>query len=201
MRIIGIDPSLSSTGVTVLDTDLDSLIADQFTIATKPAMGDSRLTMIRYSLEATLRDYEPRLAVLESLPFNARSAGQTGMAQGVIRQLLEEHVIPVVFVVPSTLKKFATGSGAVPKGAKGKARKEPMLAAFAELNGYRVEDDNQVDAHFLALMGCAALQDKGKMHGVQHMIDTMKGTSWGADLLDEAEEDMCLPLAYPSPQS
>lgn len=181
MKVLGVDPSLSASGVALLN--LDGSVADLMTLKTAPKDGDHRLTTIRRELMGFIDMDEVVLAVREDLPYNAKSAGQTGMAQGVIRQALDELEINTVAIAPSTLKKFATGSGRVPPGAKGKARKEPMLKAFEHFAGFRNEDDNQVDAYFLGLMGVAALWQEHEAHGVSELIGQLEDTEWGTALL------------------
>ncbi len=81
-----------------------------------------------------------------------------GALRGIILMVADTHNIPVVWYSPSTIKKYATGSGKA--GAKGcdrrKARAESKLrmcqAATKEF-GFSVTDDNLADALWIQRMG------------------------------------------------
>lgn len=138
--IIGIDPSLSATGV--------ARRGESWTITTK-AGDPARLQHIYQRINAqaavaTLDD-GPALAVVEDLPSHAKSAGLTGMAQGVIRLALLNCGLPYVTVPPATLKKFAT--------SKGNCDKADMRMEWFKRTGEDVRDDNQVDALWLRQIG------------------------------------------------
>ncbi|MEV0382856.1 hypothetical protein [Nonomuraea sp. NPDC050643] len=150
LRVIGLDLSLTSTGVAFSD-------GSTCCIKTKTADGDHRLTVIRSTVALAVGGPElmgsptappPTLVLIEDLPTHAKSAGITGMVHGVVRQLLNEAGIPYARVVPSTLKKYATGSGGADKTAM-------ALAAFKRA-GREFADDkggDQCDAWWLRAMG------------------------------------------------
>src|SRR5690606_26534598 len=134
VNVIGIDPSLAGTGVCLPS-------GEAYTIKGK-LKGDARLAFLYSRIVESIADFHPiSLAVLEDLPVNAKSAGLTGMAQGVIRMALASADVPVARIAPATLKKFATGSG--------KADKQAMYEAIPSGLRGRLDDDNQVDAWWL----------------------------------------------------
>ena len=146
-RVVGIDPSLTATGV----ADSDGVLS---TVKTNAKLKDRRLRAIyaeildvgdwaTHNLPDT--DNPPVLAVIEDLPKHAMAAGITGMVQGIVRLALMEHGIPYVTIPPATLKKFASG--------KGNADKAAMRAKWLEFTGEDNADDNQVDAAFLREIG------------------------------------------------
>ena len=141
--VIGIDPSLTATGV--------AHDGQAWTIATK-AGDPNRLAHIYQHLNATLAaTWGDGLAVLEDLPTHAHGAGLTGMAQGVIRLACLNTGTPYLTVPAATLKKYATG--------KGNATKADMRMAWFQRAGEDIRDDNQVDALWLRQVGLALLDD------------------------------------------
>lgn len=139
--VIGIDPSLSATGV--------AHDGQSWTIRTEPS-DPLRLQVIYQRLNATLAaTWGTGLAVIEDLPMHAKSAGLTGMAQGVIRLAAINTGTPYVTVPAATLKKYAT--------SKGNATKADMRMAWYQRAGEDVRDDNQVDALWLRQIGLALL--------------------------------------------
>lgn len=141
--IVGIDPSLSATGIA------NGL--DHWTVTTKPD-DPARLDRLFTEVEAAVTHVdECELAVLENLLHSTQSAGATGMAHGVIRLALIRREIPYALVPPATLKLYATGSG--------KATKPDLRVAWLQRTGEDVRDDNEVDALWLRQIGLALVDD------------------------------------------
>lgn len=137
MIVIGIDPSLTGTGITIGDTRL--------TVHTDSSEPDgARLARIYGTVVASC-DISTRLAIIEDLPTHGMGAGKTGMAQGVVRLALHAAHVPYVSVPPATLKKYATGSG--------NAGKADMRMALYQRAGLDLRDDNQADAYWLMALG------------------------------------------------
>lgn len=142
MIIIGIDPSLTATGVYLDDC------REAFTIKTKSKDGDRRLVQIRDMVDAIVLNRSHSLYVLEDLPISARAAGKTGMAHGVIRERILWYEDQYITLPPATLKKAAVGNG--------KAEKAAMIEGYrAAYPDVTITDDNQADAAWLAECGKA----------------------------------------------
>ena len=144
-RVVGIDPSLASSGVARVDGSLATIKTDP-----KKHGDGGRLLRLRRELAGHIQGEtgelrRPALVVIEDLPTHAKSAGLTGRAQGIVRMTLAEWDLPYVAIPPATLKKFATG--------KGNAKKELMREAWLQFSGDDVPDDNQVDAAWLRQVG------------------------------------------------
>lgn len=133
--IIGVDPSLTATGIAYRSGDLA-------TIPDSRAKADDRRLE---SIFTALRDIEADFAVIEDLPTHAQGAGKTGMAQGAVRIALLLAGVPYVTVTPAGLKTYATG--------KGNATKADMRMAWYQRTGQDIRDDNQVDAAWLRALG------------------------------------------------
>jgi Holliday junction resolvasome RuvABC endonuclease subunit len=137
-RVMGIDPSISATGLCLPDGMLQVVGGDA-------ALGDLRLAAIFEAVDLVCEQYEPDLAVIEDLPTHAHGAGITGMVQGVVRLALMRHSVPYAKVVPSTLKKYATGDG--------RADKSDLRMALYQRAAIDERNDNKVDAWWLRHMG------------------------------------------------
>lgn len=99
-------------------------------------------------------------------------AGITGMVQGVIRKILQETFTPYTLVVPSTLKKAATGNG--------KADKKLMIEYHTRATGVVEKDDNKVDAYWLRQMGLALLGQEHTLADVSTIgkVKAPGGMTW-----------------------
>jgi len=163
-RVVGIDPSLTSTGIAAADGALSTVGGDS-------KVGDRRLARIADAVALAVADAD--LVVLELLPQHMKSAGITGMAQGVIRLALVNACVPYVFLQPSLLKKYATGRGA--------ADKADMRMALYQRTGVDVRDDNQVDAWWLRAAGLQHLGEPVvKLPAAQ--VAVLDKVAWPADV-------------------
>jgi Holliday junction resolvasome RuvABC endonuclease subunit len=149
MKVVGIDPSITATGLCTWDGSAS-------TVKTNPKQKDNRLRVIRSAVKdvATVsardswgRDVPVDLAVVE-LPLT-HGPGSIAMAtlhmvQAVVRMVLMDAGVPYVLVNNSWPKGYATGNG--------KADKAAMARAAYDLAGVRLADDNQVDAWWMRQM-------------------------------------------------
>lgn len=139
LRVLGLDLSLTATGICLTD-------GATLTIKTRQKDGDRRLVHIADALTSMIGDGSSvDLAVIEDLPKHAMAAGITGMVHGVARAVLLRAGIPYALVAPATLKAFATG--------KGSGDKTPMAMAAYKRAGVEFGDDNQCDAWWLRAAG------------------------------------------------
>lgn len=156
MIIVGIDPSLTGTGVAIVDTD-DRLVVEVKTVKTKG------------STAATLPERRARLSVLacrvsDLIPENAdlvvieqpaysRTTGHMHDRSG-FWWLLVDYIIggrgmALVEVAPTGRARYATG--------KGNAGKDEVLLAVARRFPHvDVTNNNEADALVLAAMGADA---------------------------------------------
>ncbi len=120
MKIIGIDPGISTAGIGLIRTEgasgLEAL--DWLTITTEPSMPlQDRLLELANDLEAYLLQTKPDLAVVETLFFatNKRTAMDVSQARGVIVVTLKKQGIRVIDATPLQLKTAITGDGQADK--------------------------------------------------------------------------------------
>lgn len=112
MRIIGFDPSLSSTGWCLLK---DNKIECFGTIKTEK--GDKRYYKIYNAVLDLLDKYSPEEVHIET-PFigtNSRTGIELAQCRGVILLLCEAFDIPLVNFAPQEVKKKITGNGRAEK--------------------------------------------------------------------------------------
>jgi Holliday junction resolvasome RuvABC endonuclease subunit len=139
MRIMGIDLSISSTGVSLPDTS---------TLAIKPrSKGDLRLSEIGNQLTMIVAEVDPQLAVIEDLAgtYRGNSARIIPMLHGVARDRLQLARVPFMVIHQSSLKMFATGNGG--------ADKDEMALAARRRLGRSYGTDDECDADWLRVAG------------------------------------------------
>lgn len=168
MKIAGIDPSLTATGVATPDGELH-------TVKSKPS-GDSiearlwRLNLIGVGIAALVDGAD--VVVIEGPAFSRANAG-THIGAGLWWRIvggLHARGVRVVEVGPSQLKKFATG--------RGNADKAAMQLAIQKRTGMEVLDNNQADAFWLRQAGLHALGGEGAIDLPQAQLAVLKGVQW-----------------------
>lgn len=115
MRILGLDPSLSSTGWGVIEVNGNRLqyIADGF-IPTQPKMPiEERLDLIFRTLNEVIETYRPVEAAIEKtfLNQNPESSLKLSMARGVVILSAGYNHIPLFEYEPNKVKKALVGVG------------------------------------------------------------------------------------------
>ena len=151
MRIIGIDPSLTATGVALIDTNYPDHIHTETIRSTKTGNTIThRLT--RFGAVANkILDTIPTgldLAIIEGPAYSAHGAGtwdRAGMWWNIAR-ILHRLDIPTIEVPPATRCQYATGRGNADKDVV-------MLSAARRYPHAPIEDNNQADAVILAAIG------------------------------------------------
>lgn len=137
MTAVGIDPSLTRTGIATAD-------GKTITVATKAVAGYrrmGRLALIRDAVAESITE-DVMLVAIEGYAHGASNqAHALGELGGIIRMAVWTRGVPFIDVAPNTLKKFACGNG---RGGK------PQVVANArERLGYEGFDDNEADALWL----------------------------------------------------
>lgn len=150
--VIGIDPSLVSTGLAVLTDGRPTAL---HSIGYGGHDGDSYATrsrrvraVCRSVIEWALREVRPDLAVIEGPAYGQflpSTFDRSGLWHGLYGAL-DAKKIPIGVVPPQTRAKWATGSGRAEKG-------EVLLNVREWFPGVRVLNHDIADAAVLALMG------------------------------------------------
>ena len=191
MIILGIDPSLTGTGLAIVDTE-DQLVIDTYTIVTKGKAGASlteRHERIAHIAERVIGDIalgvvssgdwcrdRADLVVIESPSLGQARQGGTLDRHGLwwlTIHRLHTLRIPVATVTPAARAKYATG--------KGNAGKDEVLLAVARRYPHvAVSNNNEADALVLAAMGARwvgqPLDDMPKAH-----TDALAKVEWPSE--------------------
>lgn len=152
MIVIGIDPSLSGTGVCSNDGHVNEFSAkSQGQRARDRADRHQRLAdLVRDAVLVSKAAARFKLDVhvfLEGYSFGSKGSAVTNLAEyrGVLLAALLPHVASLTEVAPGTLKKFACG--------KGSADKVAVATALTQRYGLAFASDNMADAFALMKLG------------------------------------------------
>jgi len=157
--VVGIDPSLTSTGMAIVDVHTGTSYTAAVTSSGKKTdtltMQSERIRDLTDRICDYVRAANPALVVIESATFSTRSDTsahrRAGLWWAVVNELIADSV-PVVMLSPGEVKKFATG--------KGNAGKDAMVARAATTWGEDTLGTNIndiADALFLATAGSFGL--------------------------------------------
>lgn len=141
MRIVGLDLSLTASGVAIWNDRTLSLL----TLESPHAGGIERLDWIYNQVRELCRNAE--LVVVEGLSYgsNMPSAQERAGLWFIVARALWKAGIPMQAVAPTQVKKFVTG--------KGSAEKSLILREVFRRWNIIAEDDNQADAAVLVRIG------------------------------------------------
>lgn len=148
MIAVGLDPSLTCTGVAVIDADGSVLTRRVMS----PNIGTSliaRRNRIRKAIEGILNSIPARVDVtLIEVPNSTKQHGAHGERMALYWWLVDQMFArgPVVEVAPPSRAKLATGNGHASKG-------DVVTFIRTAFPAVRVPDDNVADALGLAWAG------------------------------------------------
>lgn len=149
--IVGIDPSLTSTGIVVLRGGEVELAE---TIKTKPNFPlIHRVSVIYSTIASIIEETTPDLIVIEGFSYGSKGRAIFDIAylgwriREELERLRKQAGIPWIDIPPTQLKKFATG--------KGTSNKEVILQQVYKRWGFETSDNNIADAFVLAKIGQA----------------------------------------------
>ena len=148
VKIMGLDPSLSSTGWGIIEVENNRLryVADGF-IPTSPKMPIAeRLAIIHKTLAEVIALYRPDEAAIEQvfLNDNPTSTIKLGMARGVVILAPALAGIPVTEYEPNKIKKAVVGVGKADKH-----QVETMVKIL--LSGCKPKNNDSSDALSMAI--------------------------------------------------
>jgi len=174
MKILGLDISLTGSGVVLLEDDqikLELLIKSKPPVEKNNVTEIERLILIRDKIISIIKEYKPDLVSIENLAFLAKGTSLTQLSylNYAIRAYLWENKIKFLIVSPKSLKKFITGSG--------NAQKEEMMITVLEKYHIATTDANIADSCSLAFVGKAFLTGVTRESYEQEVIEILKKQS------------------------
>jgi crossover junction endodeoxyribonuclease RuvC len=144
---IGIDPSMTSTGLIILDDDYNIVVQKNITSDSK-LPNEERIKNIGDELIHEIdKITDDKFVCIEGISYGSigRGVAQQAALNFYIRILLLKHDILYVICEPSTLKKFVTG--------KGQCKKDLMLMKTFKKWKVEFENSDVCDAYGLARFG------------------------------------------------
>ena len=168
MKILGIDPSLTSTGLAIVYGR--TALVDRITT---DATGLARLHAIVGRVRTWLDGCD--LAVIEG-PAYGSAGGQRGHHERaglwwLLVDQLDTFAVPCAVVPPAARARYATG--------KGNASKDAVLSAVVRrYTDVDVDGNDQADALVLAAMGARRLGRPVEASLPVNNLDAMRGADW-----------------------
>lgn len=167
MRVLGIDTSLTGTGLCRADFTPDGLVLMTATVSAPPPAknGDRskramarRVNALIEQIDAAIYDPlypdepKPDLIAMESLAYAAKGEGVWVLPWvfGRVIELAEKYDVPLIVVGTSQLKKYVTGKGNTPK-------EEVTLAIIKRWPEAEAKNNNEADAVACCAIGCRYL--------------------------------------------
>lgn len=154
MLVVGIDPSLTATGVALLQVECG--LCTVRTVHSRPIRSAVPAELATIRRMNSIRDHvnslpgtPPAMAVIEAPAFsknNGMAHERAGLWWKLYELAAEVWQVPVIVVKPNVRAKYATG-----KGNAGKD--EVLLAVSRRYPDIAVTNNNEADAVVLAAMG------------------------------------------------
>lgn len=165
---LGIDQSLRSTGVALVEAD--GSVVYTGTITPGKLTGVERLAYIRRGLREALSMADG--ARILSAALEGYSYGSTGTlcelgeVGAVVRLVLYDAGVPFVVVAPAQLKQFVAGNG--------QAKKEDVREAVLKKWGISIDQDDECDAFGLAQLAKSYHNKTGTTRGELEVLKKLR---------------------------
>lgn len=159
-RCIGLDLSLSSTGMSCLHfVHGETYRAEIARVQPKKLDGPRRIVYIRDAVLEFVEAQRPDVISIEHYAFGAKNqAHQLGELGGVVRVALHEYGYGYYDCAPGVLKKFVTG--------KGNAPKDVVIKGVYKQWGFDTDSNDVADAYSLSWISRALLLKNVKTKGM-----------------------------------
>ena len=150
-KVIGIDPSLSATGVIVLDAQgqiIEKRVVSSAASGGKVPERMQRIEKMVRTIKAICDEHKPAVICIEHYTLGSNSPGTADRIEygGLLRYVLVSSGWGLFEVNQSTLKKWATGKGKFPPNSG----KTPMIVSLTTRYKVELATDDEYDAYALA---------------------------------------------------
>lgn len=165
IRFVGIDPSLKSTGVVILDEK--GKVVEQFALPIGTEEEPQKYMRIAKQIRKHL-DPSTDKVLIEAFSFGSKGAGVSKM-YGIgwtIRIMLVEQGFKWGEVAPTALKKFASG--------KGQAKKEDMILPVYKKWGFESTVNDITDAFVLSRVAFSMYNHDGLLAYEKEVLKKLK---------------------------
>lgn len=178
VRSLGLDLSATAPGLVLLEWIKGDPIIDLLEAQTIPIPKNidryGRVSHIADVVMAVVKEYGPDEIVIEGYGQTSKQGVQSfiklvEVGTEVRMRLVREGLNIWIEVPPVSLKKFVTGTGKLPSGAKGK---KEMIRAVERHWGFATTDHNIADALGLAAFGLAR---RGVLSVRPEQLDALDG--------------------------
>lgn len=115
MRIMGIDGSLSNTGIAVVD---NKNVIQILSVSTDPKDNiEDRIYLLVVNIKELINKYKPEIIIIEDvfMYMNSKTVIDLARLNGALLALCSELGVKVILYPPSTHKKASTGDGRATK--------------------------------------------------------------------------------------
>lgn len=157
---VGIDPSLTATGVALIQGGHDTPLRSVHTFGRKGTKTETlrqreeRIWAVVRQVTATVLTLDLTPLITIEGPAHGQTTGshhdRSGLWWALVRELRERTGAEIVEITPGQVKKYATGSGTANKSTV-------MAAAIRRYLDVPITNDNEADAWVLAAMAARLL--------------------------------------------
>jgi Holliday junction resolvasome RuvABC endonuclease subunit len=143
--VLGIDQSLSGTGLAVIKADFPTVRVDRSTTVRSKLTGHHRLVTIINAVKAVVEESKPDLIVMEDVTRMAASASLSALVElaGIIRWELANMGRSALVQNQSSMKKFSFGNGSTQKDSG-------YMLKVLDSTGERFDSDDEADGYLHA---------------------------------------------------
>jgi Holliday junction resolvasome RuvABC endonuclease subunit len=173
VRVLAYDLSLTATGVAYPDGTTATYRPPPPSKGATWREQAGRLGELEHRITTDLTVYVPDVVAIEGFSYGSKgsSVDQIYGLGWLVRMAVLESGLPLAIIPPSSVKKYATGSG--------NAKKPDMRMALYQRYQRDIKDDNECDAVWMWLMTRAAYgAEKSSMPKAQ--LEALKKIEWPA---------------------